>query len=68
MILKVIALNTFKEAARNKIFYLLIFFGVIFSISSELISLLTVGDKAKVVKDVGLAAINFFSVLIVVFI
>lgn len=67
MKLKAIALNTFKEAVRNKIFYLLIFFGIIFSISSELISLLTFGDKTKVIKDVGLASINFFSVLIAVF-
>lgn len=62
-----IAVNTFKEAVRNKIFYLLIFFGIFFSLSSKLISMLTIGDTLKILKDVGLASINFFSVLIAIF-
>ncbi|MEN8222155.1 MAG: ABC transporter permease subunit [Acidobacteriota bacterium] len=62
-----IAINTFKEAVRNKIFYLLIFFGIFFSLSSRLISMLTIGDTLKILKDVGLASINFFSVLIAIF-
>lgn len=60
-------MNTFREAVRNKIFYLLIGVGIFFALSSELIGLLTVGDRAKVIIDVGLASINFFSVLIAIF-
>jgi len=67
MKIKAIALNTLKEAVRNKIFYLLIFFGIIFSLSSKLISLLTIGDSLKILKDIGLASITFFSVLIAIF-
>ncbi|MCK4890600.1 MAG: ABC transporter permease subunit, partial [Candidatus Aminicenantes bacterium] len=67
MKIKAIALNTFKEAVRNKIFYLLIFFGIFFSFSSKLISMLTIGDTLKILKDIGLASINFFSVMIAVF-
>jgi ABC-type transport system involved in multi-copper enzyme maturation permease subunit len=67
MRLKAIALNTFKEAVRNKVFYLLICLGVTTALSSQVISMLTIGDKAKVLKDVGLASIDFFSVLIAVF-
>ncbi len=67
MKIKAIALNTFKEAVRNKIFYLLIFFGIFFSFSSKLISILTIGDTLKILKDIGLASINFFSVIIAVF-
>ena len=67
MILKAIALNTFKEAVRNKIFYLLIVFGILSALSSKIVSLLTIGDMEKVLKDVGLASINFFCVLIAVF-
>jgi ABC-type transport system involved in multi-copper enzyme maturation permease subunit len=67
MKLKAIAINTFKEAVRNKIFYLLIVFGILSALSSKIVSLLTIGDMVKVLKDVGLAAINFFSVLIAVF-
>lgn len=65
--LEAIAFNTFKEAVRNKIFYLLIAFGVFFAVSSKLVSLLTIGSEIKVLKDVGLASIHFFSVLIAVF-
>ena len=64
---KGIAVNTFKESARSKVFYLLIFFGILFALSSKLISFLTVGDAMKVLKDTGLAAINFFCVLIAIF-
>lgn len=60
-------MNTFREAVRNKIFYLLIAVGIFFALSSELIGLLTVGDRSKVILDVGLASINFFSVLIAIF-
>lgn len=67
MKIRAIALNTFKEAVRNKIFFLLIFFGIFFSFSSKLISMLTIGDTLKILKDVGLASISFFSVLIAIF-
>lgn len=67
MSIRGIAVNTFKEAARNKVFYLLVFFGVFFALSSQIMGILTVGDRIKVLKDVGLAAIHFFSVLVAVF-
>jgi len=67
MKLKAIALNTFREAVRNKVFYLLVVLGVVTALSSIIISMLTLGDKTKVLKDVGLAAIDFFSVLIAIF-
>ncbi|MCP5052720.1 MAG: ABC transporter permease subunit [bacterium] len=67
MRLKAIAYNTFREAVRNKVFYLLVALGVVSALSSILISLLTIGDKEKVLMDVGLAAIDFFSILIAVF-
>jgi ABC-type transport system involved in multi-copper enzyme maturation permease subunit len=62
-----IAVNTFRESARNKMFYLLVFFGILFALSSKLVSFLTIGDAMKVLKDTGLAAINFFCVLIAIF-
>ncbi|MCP4218925.1 MAG: ABC transporter permease [bacterium] len=67
MRLKAIALNTFKEAVRNKVFYLLIAFGILSALSSKIVSMLTIGDEVKVLKDVGLASVSFFSVLIAVF-
>lgn len=67
MRLNAIALNTFKEAVRNKVFYLLVVFGMLSALSSKIISMLALGDTEKVLKDVGLASIDFFSVLIAVF-
>lgn len=67
MRLKAIALNTFKEAVRNKVFYLLVALGMVTALSSIIVSMLTIGDKVKVLKDVGLAAIDFFSILIAIF-
>ena len=67
MKLRAIAINTFREAVRNKIFYMLIVFGIVFALSSRLVGLLTLGDATKVMKNVGLASINFFSVLIAIF-
>jgi ABC-type transport system involved in multi-copper enzyme maturation permease subunit len=65
--LRAIALNTFKEAVRNKVFYLLVVLGVTTALSSQIVSMLTLGDRIKVLKDVGLASIDFFCVLIAVF-
>jgi len=64
---KGIVINTFRESARNKMFYLLVFFGILFALSSKVVSFLTLGDAMKVLKDTGLAAINFFCVLIAIF-
>jgi len=60
MTVSAIAVNTFKEAVRNRVFYLLVFVGIFFALSSEFISMLALGDRVKVLKDVGLASIHFF--------
>jgi len=63
-----IALNTFREAVRDRILYLLLVFSLLMIICSRVISLLTIGSEEKIVKDIGLSAINIFSVLIAVFV
>lgn len=68
MNLRGIILNTFREAVRNKVFYLLVFLGILFALGSRIISLLTISDTVKVLKDSGLAAITFFAVLIAIFV
>ncbi|MFQ6083323.1 MAG: ABC transporter permease [Candidatus Aminicenantia bacterium] len=64
----IIALNTFKEAIRDRILYLILFFAIIFIIFSRVLSLLTVGDELKIMKDVGLASISIFGVVMAVLI
>jgi ABC-type transport system involved in multi-copper enzyme maturation permease subunit len=64
----VIALNTFKENLRDKILFNLVFFGLMLIGSSVLLGSLTIGEQAKLMKDLGLASINIFGVLIAVFV
>jgi len=68
MTVKVIALNTFKEAVRDRILYLLLFFAALAIVLSRVLAVLTVGDRTKVVKDVGLASISFFGALMAILI
>ena len=58
-----VALNTFREAIRDRILYLLLFFAAIGIAFSRFLALLTVGDRVKIIKDVGLASISLFGIL-----
>lgn len=66
--IRAIALNTFREAIRDRVLYLLLVFALIIIAVSRLLSLLTVGNEEKIIKDVGLSAISLFGVLIAVFV
>lgn len=61
-----IARNTFREAKRDRVLYLLFFFAAGAIVFSRVLALLTVGDKLKIIRDVGLASISFFGVLMAV--
>jgi len=68
MTIQTIALNTFKEAVRDRILYLLLFFAALSIIVSRILALLTVGDRVKIIKDVGLASISLFGALMAILI
>ncbi len=68
MTVKVIAFNTFKEAIRDRVLYLLLFFAALSILVSRILALLTVGDRAKIIKDVGLASISLFGALMAILI
>ena len=59
---------TFKEAKRDRILYLLFFFAAVSILASRVLAVLTVGDRVKIIKDVGLASISIFGVLMAVLI
>jgi ABC-type transport system involved in multi-copper enzyme maturation permease subunit len=63
-----IAANTFREAIRDRILYLLLAFALLMMGFSQILSLLTVGGEEKIIKDLGLASISLFGVLTAVFI
>lgn len=66
MKIKAIALNTFKEAIRDRILYLLLFVAFISLVFSRLLALITVGDRIKIITDVGLASLSFFGALMAI--
>jgi len=68
MKIRAITLNTFKEAIRDRILYLLFFFAAAAIIFSRLLALLTVGDRVKIIKDVGLASLSLFGALMAILI
>jgi len=63
-----IALNTFRESVRDRIFYSLLAFAVLMLSFSLVLGSLTVGDEIKIIKDFGLGAISLFGVLIAIFV
>lgn len=66
--LLVVAQNTFRETLRDKILYNLVFFALLLIGASVLLGTLTIGEQARVVNDVGLAAINLVGVIIAIFV
>lgn len=64
----IIALNTFREAVRDRVLYLLLFFAGATILLARVLSLLTVGDRVKILIDVGLAALSFFGALMAILI
>ncbi len=61
-----IAKNTFREAIRDRIFHSLFAFAVVVVLSSLLLGYVTVGERARLVMNVGLASIQLFGVLIAI--
>jgi ABC-type transport system involved in multi-copper enzyme maturation permease subunit len=63
-----IARNTFKEAIRNRILYIILIFALLLIAVSGVISELSIAHQLKVIKNLGFASINFFAVAIAVFV
>ncbi|MBN1881404.1 MAG: ABC transporter permease [Deltaproteobacteria bacterium] len=64
----VIGENTFKEAIRDRILYSIVFFAVLILIVSTVLDVVTIGQRTKIIKDVGLASISLFGALIAIFV
>ena len=64
----VVAVSVFRESVRDKVLYSLVLFAVLLMAASYLIGQLTAGQDLKIIKDLGLAAIAVFGLLIAVFI
>jgi ABC-type transport system involved in multi-copper enzyme maturation permease subunit len=63
-----VAANTFRETVRERVLYSLVFFAIIMTLSGLLLGQLSIRQDEKIIKDVGLAAMEIFGALIAVFI
>lgn len=63
-----VAANTFRETVRERVLYNLVFFALVMTVSALLLGQVSIRQDEKIVKDLGLAGIDFFGTLIAVFI
>lgn len=62
-----IAGNTFRETNRNRVMYVLLLFAVLLILGSVVMGKLSLQDEARIIQDLGLAAISLFGVIIAVY-
>jgi Cu-processing system permease protein len=63
-----VAANTFRETVRERVLYNLVFFALLMTLSGLLLRQLSIRQDEKIIKDIGLAAMDLFGTLIAVFI
>ena len=63
-----VAHNTFREAVRDKVLYVLVFFALATLLGSKALGWISIGQEIKIVKDFSLAAVSVFGVLIAIFV
>src|SRR5256712_10479495 len=64
----VVALNTFREAVRDRVLYNLVFFALVMMAASILAGQISIGIEQTVIVTLGLSAISVIGLLISVFI
>jgi ABC-type transport system involved in multi-copper enzyme maturation permease subunit len=62
-----VAQNTFREAVRDKVLYVLLFFAGVAIFGSKALGWISMGQDVKIMKDISLAAVLVFGVLIAIF-
>ena len=63
-----IALNTYRETVRDKVLYNLVLFALLMILSSFILAKISVYQEIKIIKDLGLASISIFGMVIAIFI
>ena len=66
MKISAIALNTFREAVRNKILYTAVLFALVLVGVSAFFGSVSIGSQEKVIKDFGLFSLSFFGAIIAI--
>jgi ABC-type transport system involved in multi-copper enzyme maturation permease subunit len=63
-----VALNTFREAVRDRVLYNLVFFALLMMLAAIFVGGISIGIEELVIKSLGLSAISVIGLLIAVFI
>ena len=63
-----VAANTFRETVRERVLYNLVFFAILMTLVGLLLGQLSIRQDEKIIKDLGLAAMEIFGTLIAIFI
>jgi len=64
----VVALNTFREAVRDRVLYNLLFFALLMMAASVIAGQISIGIEQTVIVTLGLSAISLIGLLISIFI
>lgn len=67
MRIAVVAVNTFREAVRNKVLHAIFGLALAIILGSKAMAWVSAGEDMKVMTDLGLAAITFFGVVVALF-
>ncbi|MGH9734167.1 MAG: ABC transporter permease [Candidatus Acidiferrales bacterium] len=65
---KVVAVNTFREAVRDRVLYNLVFFGLLMIGAAILMGQISIGIQRLVIINLGLSAISIIGLIMAVFI
>jgi Cu-processing system permease protein len=63
----IVALNTFREAVRDRILYSLVFFALLMMVAAIVVGQISIGIEESVIVSLGLSAISVIGLLISVF-
>ncbi|MFM7426338.1 MAG: ABC transporter permease, partial [Elainella sp.] len=64
----VIAKNVFREVIRDRVLYLILFYGATLAAATQLLPQIAANTQDKILLDLGIAAIGILGLLIAVFV
>jgi len=64
----IVALNTFREAVRDRVLYNLVFFALLMMAAAVLVGGVSIGIERDVIVNLGLSAISVFGIVMAIFI
>lgn len=63
-----ITLNTFREAIRNRVLYIILVFAVVMIFFSVALGNISIGEQTRVIAHLGIVAVRVFGVLLAMFV